>query len=71
MRQLGDIDPDSIVDVINKAGDMVLRPAGKKEVETSEEAEASDKGRSLAKSTLSIDLGRMNCLTAKELGGYL
>jgi hypothetical protein len=49
-KAVDDIDSDTVVDVINKAGDMVLRPAGKKEAETSDEAEASEKGRSLAKS---------------------
>jgi hypothetical protein len=40
-KAVDDIDSDTVVDVINKAGDMVLRPAGKKEAETNDEAEAS------------------------------
>ena len=40
-KAVDDIDSDTVVDVINKAGGMVLRLAGKKEAETSDEAEAS------------------------------
>ena len=36
-KAVDDIDSDTVVDVINKAGDMVLRPAGKKEAETGDE----------------------------------
>ncbi len=39
-KAVDDIDPNSIVDVINEAGDMVLRPA-RKETEISEGAETS------------------------------
>jgi hypothetical protein len=41
------IDPESIVDVTNKAGDMALRPARKKEAETSKEAEASEESEAI------------------------
>lgn len=40
-KAVDDIDPNSIVDVINEAGDMVLRPA-RKETEITEGAETSE-----------------------------
>jgi hypothetical protein len=36
---VGDIDPDSIVNVINKRGGIVLRPAIEREADAGEEAE--------------------------------